>query len=81
MTLRIRLFAWLRDAAGTEECWVDVRPGAVGLDAKAALIERYACLHGLVNYVRLAVNHEYQAWETPLFDGDELSLIPPVSGG
>lgn len=71
----------LRDAAGTEECWVVLGPGARGADAKTVLVERYPRLAGLIGYARLAVNHEYQSWEAPLHEGDELGLIPPVSGG
>ncbi len=81
MIVRIKLFAWLRDAAETDECWVELRPGASGFDARTALTERYARLRGLVDHVRLAVNLEYRSWESPLADGDELSLIPPMSGG
>ncbi len=81
MDVRVRLFAMLRDAAGTEECWLALAPVARGMDAKTALVARYPRLNGLINYARLAVNQEYQPWETPLSDGDELGLIPPVSGG
>jgi len=81
MDLRVRFFAMLRDAAGTEECWVILGPGARGADAKTILAERYPRLAGLIEYARLAVNQEYQPWETSLHDGDELALIPPVSGG
>ena len=71
----------LRDAAGTEECWLALAPEARGLDAKRTLVTRYPRLDGLIDYVRLAINQEYQSWEAPLHDGDELGLIPPVSGG
>ena len=81
MVVRIKLFAWLRDAAGAEECSMELRAGANGLDARAALIDRYARLRGVIDHARLAVNLEYRSWEMPLADGDELSLIPPVSGG
>jgi len=71
----------LRDAAGRDECWLVLGPGARGADAKTVLVERYPRLAGLIAYARLAVNQEYQPWEVPLSDGDELGLIPPVSGG
>lgn len=71
----------LRDAAGTDECWMALGPGARGIDAKAVLTQRYPKLAGLLGYARLAINQEYQPWEAPLADGDELGLIPPVSGG
>jgi molybdopterin converting factor small subunit len=81
MDVRVRFFAMLRDAAGRDECWLVLGPGARGADAKTALVERYPRLAGLIAYARLAVNQEYQPWEAPLADGDELGLIPPVSGG
>ena len=81
MIVRVRFFAWLRDATGTEECWISLAPGATGGDAKALLVSRYARLSGFLDQVRLALNQEYQTWETPLRDGDEIGLLPPVSGG
>ena len=81
MTVRVRFFAMLRDAAGVEECWLILGPGARGVDVKAVLVERYPRLNGLIDYARLAINQEYKAWEALLRNGDELGLIPPVSGG
>lgn len=81
MEVTVRLFAMLRDAAGTGECTLVLASGARGLEARAALVTRYPRLDGLLHVSRLALNHEYQPWEAPLHDGDELSLIPPVSGG
>ena len=71
----------LRDATGTEECGVVLGQGARGVEAKRTLVARYPRLDGLIEYARLAINQEYQPWDTPLHDGDELGLIPPVSGG
>ena len=81
MDVRVRFFATLRDAAGTEECWLVLGQGARGVDAKMALGGRYPRLDGLIDYARLAINQEYQPWEALLHNGDELGLIPPVSGG
>lgn len=81
MKVRVRFFAMLRDAAGIEECWLTVGESARGHDAKAALIEQYPRLLGLIDYARLALNQEYRPWEASLGEGDELALIPPVSGG
>ena len=81
MTVRVRLFAFLRDAAGVEACHVVLKPGARGLEVKARLIEQYHPLEGWMSCARLAINNEYRPWETSLHDGDEVALIPPVSGG
>lgn len=81
MDVRIRFFATLREAVGREECWLALPSGACGMDAKATLVARHPRLAGLIDSTRLAINQAYQSWETPLHDGDELGLIPPVSGG
>lgn len=81
MEIRVRLFAMLRDAAGRDECWLALAPGARGADAKAVLVERFPKLAGWLGATRLAINRAYQPWDAPLADGDELGLIPPVSGG
>jgi molybdopterin synthase catalytic subunit/molybdopterin converting factor small subunit len=72
--IRVRLFAGLRERAGWSERELDgvttvaeVWP-ALGLGDEPA---------GLL----YAVNHEYADRDRPLADGDEVALIPPVSGG
>ena len=77
----VRLFAWLRDAAQRAECRLQLASGASGLDVKAELLARWPGLREALEPARLAVNCEYQSWDVRLTDGDELAVIPPVSGG
>jgi molybdopterin converting factor subunit 1 len=76
MVVRIRLFAGLRERAGRDELELELPDGARVADALAAVEE----LAGGLPLV-LAVNREYAASEDRLSPGDELALIPPVSGG
>jgi MoaE-MoaD fusion protein len=76
MVVRVRLFATLRERAGRDEIELEVPEGALVSDA----LERMGGLIGDVKAV-LAVNREYAAPDTALSSGDELALIPPVSGG
>jgi MoaE-MoaD fusion protein len=76
MKVRVRLFAMLRDRAGTDEVELDLPEGARVGDA----LERLADVAGGMRVV-MAVNREYADAEAPLAAGDELALIPPVSGG
>jgi MoaE-MoaD fusion protein len=76
MLVRVRLFAGLRDRAGRSELELDLPDGARVGDA----LERLADLAGDMRVV-MAVNREYAAPDDPLSAGDELALIPPVSGG
>ncbi len=76
MIVSIRLFAGLRERAGTESLQLELPEGASVGAALAQLsgqIDAAGCL--------LAVNREYAADDLILSEGDELALIPPVSGG
>ena len=78
MRVVVRLFAGLRERAGTGEQQVELAEGATAADVWASLPDGLGERpDGLV----LAVNRRYAAEDTPLADGDEVALIPPVSGG
>jgi molybdopterin synthase catalytic subunit len=72
----VRLFAQLRERAGARELELELPDGAVVADALAAVEELAAGLP-----VVLAVNREYAPRDAELHAGDEIALIPPVSGG
>jgi MoaE-MoaD fusion protein len=76
MEVTVRLFAVLRERAGSPELTLDLPEGARVSDALAVL----SGLAGDVPLV-MAVNREYATGEQLLDAGDELALIPPVSGG
>jgi molybdopterin synthase catalytic subunit len=76
MVVRVRLFAALRQRAGRDEIELELPEGALVSDA----LEQMGGLTGDVKAV-LAVNREYAAPDAALSPGDELALIPPVSGG
>ncbi len=76
MHVRVRLFAALRERAGSEEVEVELPDGACVADA----LELLQSLTDDTPVV-MAINHEYADAGSPLHAGDELALIPPVSGG
>ena len=76
MQVTVRLFAMLRERAGAREVTLELPEGARVRDAIAALD---GVVDGLP--VVMAVNREYAPEDQVLDPGDELALIPPVSGG
>ena len=76
MEVTVRLFAMLRERAGAGQVVLELPDGARVRDALDALGD-YAAGLPLV----MAVNREYAADDRVLETGDELALIPPVSGG
>ena len=77
MEVTVRLFAMLRERAGTREVTLSLPDGARVSDALAALGDVAPPELPLV----MAVNREYARDDQVLDPGDELALIPPVSGG
>lgn len=79
-TITIRYFGPARDAAGTPFEKLDTVEGATVCDVAGLIAERHPRL-GATAGVRLAVNRSYAAPDRVLADGDEIAVIPPVSGG
>ena len=77
MRVRVRLFASLRERAGASERELELPAGARAVDVWPALPELGEQPPGVL----LAVNKEYVEGGHELADGDEVALIPPVSGG
>jgi molybdopterin synthase catalytic subunit len=76
MRVNVRLFAGLREQAGTSERELELPEGARLADVWAPLD-----LGEEPDGLLYAVNKEYAPSERRLSEGDEVALIPPVSGG
>lgn len=81
MRVRLRFFASLREAARTSELHLDVPRGATAGDALRLLGEQYPALRDMPTGLLISVNLEYVGPDYRLNEGDEVALIPPVSGG
>jgi molybdopterin converting factor subunit 1 len=81
MTVTIRLFAILRDKAGVAEMPLKVSEGATVAEAMELILRQHPELTPIAKRVAFAVNLTRVHAEMVLKDGDELALLPPVSGG
>jgi molybdopterin converting factor subunit 1 len=81
MKAKVRLFARLSELAGAREVEVEVGEGLSAAEVYQSLCAQYPALGGLNGSLRYAVNGEYAEPSHPVGDGDEVALIPPVSGG
>lgn len=82
MRVLVRLFASYREAAGRGHYEMDFPDGATPMvgDVLARVLEEHPLLRSQREIVA-ARNREYVDLDAPLADGDEVALIPPVSGG
>lgn len=81
MRICVKLFAVLREAAGVGEVELDLPGDATAGAVAAPLAKRFPKISRHLPRVAYAVNRSYAPADTPLRDGDEVALIPPVSGG
>lgn len=80
MRVLVRLFASYREAAGRGHYEMELPEGAVVRDVLSRIVGEHPLLRSQREIVA-ARNREYVALDAPLAEGDEVALIPPVSGG
>ena len=81
MKITVRFFALLRDRAGVSHAEISLGDGDSVRRAVDLVGQLYPGLTPLLPRVACAVNQAYVEPAALLHDGDELALIPPVSGG
>ncbi|GAX91905.1 molybdopterin converting factor subunit 1 [Effusibacillus lacus] len=81
MTLKVRFFAGVAEATGQREYTVSLEEGATVADLLAKLQEAFPNAADLLAKSFFSVNQEYADFHTVIRNGDELAVIPPVSGG
>jgi molybdopterin synthase sulfur carrier subunit len=79
--ITVKLFAAYQEACGLPEMTLEVAAGSPVATVRDRLIAEYPQLAQWRDLTRFGVNLQVVEPETPLHDGDEVVLIPPVSGG
>ena len=81
MRVTIRLFARLRDLAGSGELVRDMPEAATVHAVWRSLVEEMPTLGEYERTMSVAVNADYSRMSAVVHDGDEVAFLPPVSGG
>jgi molybdopterin synthase catalytic subunit len=81
MRVRILFFGVLKDLAGKSSDNLELREGATVGDLLETCAAKIPRLNDLLASLAVAVNQQYAGVETALKSGDEVALLPPVSGG
>ncbi|WP_353063508.1 MoaD/ThiS family protein [Tunturibacter psychrotolerans] len=79
--MRVLYFGVLKDAFGRGDEEMVLAEGASVADLITACRGRYAGAGKIWDSMAVAVNQEYARAEMVLGEGDEVALLPPVSGG
>jgi molybdopterin converting factor subunit 1 len=81
MRVRVLYFGIVRERIGLREESVELGVGATVAELAGILSAKHGNLAAGVSTLKLAVNLEYVDSHAELHDGDEVAVIPPVSGG
>jgi len=80
MKCKIKAFGISREIIGNNVLELEVPEGSTIGELKQELFQKYPLFADLKS-LYVAVNNEYAPEEVLLKEGDEIALIPPVSGG
>ena len=81
MDVRVLFFASIREIVGKNSIEIKLNEGATIKDLRNELSKQFPELGRVEKKLAVAVNEEYVVDDAPLVNGDEVALIPPVSGG
>jgi len=81
MRVKVLYFGILREMAGTEQEALELNKPVRLADLYSQLQQRIPGLAAFGGSIALSINYEYAVLDTPLNEGDEVALLPPVSGG
>lgn len=81
ISIHVKLFAVTKDLAGTSEATLSLQDDAQAASVLDHFLKVNSRFEGWKDHLRVAVNSEYVDLHHLLHDGDEVAIIPPVSGG
>jgi len=81
VTVTVKLFAAYQDACGVPELTLTLPQGATVAAVCDRLLQEHPELEQWRSLTRFGVNFQFVAPDWTLQNGDEVVLIPPVSGG
>jgi molybdopterin converting factor subunit 1 len=81
MIIHLKLFAAARQAVDQELLELELADGATITDLKNELVKQFPQFESMREHLLVAVDAEYAKEDQVLMPGQEVALIPPVSGG
>lgn len=81
IAVNVKFFASCREIVGTSEISLELESDSTTDSLILILIARFPRLNDSIQQVSIAVNKRYIEGSQSLKDGDEVALLPPMSGG
>lgn len=81
MKITLRFFGQLRELAKCDKAEIEIKSGTKIGDLMWLVGERFPNMREHLKVVSFSIDNEYAAKDTILNEGNEVSLLPPISGG
>jgi len=81
MKVKCLFFAGARDAVGVNSDTIELDEGTTTVGFTKVLLRKFPSIEKVLQTSLLAVNQEYVEDPVLLKEGDEVAVIPPISGG
>ena len=81
MLVTVKCFAWARDVTGEDEIELEVPESGTVKALRASLAQKFPPFSEKMESIAVSVNQEFAGDSHAVAAGDELALIPPISGG
>jgi molybdopterin synthase sulfur carrier subunit len=81
MKIKLKLFAFFRQAFGASDVQYEIGTDATAQDLLDDIIFKHPTLEKSRNHVVITINKQAVHLDAPLHEGDEVAILPPVSGG
>jgi molybdopterin converting factor subunit 1 len=81
MLVTVKCFAWAREVTGEDDIELEVPEEGTVKDLRASLTIKYPAFSAKMESIAVSVNQEFAGDSHAVSEGDELALIPPISGG
>lgn len=81
MEVKVLFFASIRELAGVKDATFALEEGSTTAHLKEQILAQFPQLRSALDTITMAVNKAYVLHAVPLKSGDEVALLPPISGG
>jgi MoaD family protein len=81
LKIRVKFFALFRDVAGKGQVEMEIGDGWKVRDLVEKVLEDFPALKKFRDDIIVSVNRNYSSDDTPIAEGDDVAIFPPVGGG
>ena len=81
MKIKLRLFAFFRQAFGAPEISYELAEGATAADLLDDIFKKHPTLEKSRGHVVVTINKTAVKLTEKIKEGDEVAILPPVGGG